>query len=233
MATIKDDPDHADYLRRWTALYEHSNYDAGLAGYFLRKSHEWSERALGEERYFPRVLEVGAGSGVHLRYLRHRFDEYLMTDANPAFLEQAAGAERQAGSPRKITIAREDATALTFEDNSFDRLIATHVLEHLPQPERVLREWARVVRPGGLITLVLPCDPGFAWRLGRRLGPRRRFTSAGIDYDYWMAREHINSINNLITFVRFFFDDLDEQWLPLRIPSMDLNLFYVAHLRVK
>jgi ubiquinone/menaquinone biosynthesis C-methylase UbiE len=232
MADIRSDPDHDEYLRRWTSLYQRSNYDKGLAAYFLRKSHEWAERPFGADDHFARVLEVGAGSGEHLEHVRHRFDEYVMTDANPAFLEQAA-AKRRSSARGRIVVAREDATRLSIADGAFDRLIATHVLEHLPQPQAVLREWARVVRPGGTVTLVLPCDPGFLWRFGRRLGPRATFTRAGIDYDYWMAREHINAINNLVTFVRFYFDDIDERWLPLRIPSMDLNLFYIAHVRVK
>ena len=47
-----------------------------------------------------------------------------------------------------------------------------------------------------------------------------------------MAREHVNPINNLVTFVRHYFDDVGEQWLPARLPSIDLNLFYICHARV-
>jgi hypothetical protein len=47
-----------------------------------------------------------------------------------------------------------------------------------------------------------------------------------------MAREHVNPINNLVAFVRHYFPDVRDQWLPLRVPSMDLNLFYIAHIRV-
>jgi phosphatidylethanolamine/phosphatidyl-N-methylethanolamine N-methyltransferase len=89
----------------------------------------------------------------------------------------------------------------------------------------------RVLKAGGVLSIVLPCDPGFAWRLGRNLGPRKSFTDVGIDYDYWMAREHINPVNNLVSFLRFYFgEEISEKWLPLRIPSMDVNLFYIAHI---
>jgi hypothetical protein len=47
-----------------------------------------------------------------------------------------------------------------------------------------------------------------------------------------MAREHVNAINNLVSLVRYYFRNVSEEWLPFRIPSMDLNLFYVAHIRV-
>lgn len=225
---MKADPSHQEYIQRWSELYEDLNYNAGLAGYFLKKSHAWCEQRFGEEDYFPRVVEVGAGSGVHLDYVRHRFDEYVMTDLNPPMLDRI----QSSGRSGRVVTSREDACSLSFPDASFDRLIAAHVLEHLVNPHEVLREWARVVKPGGVMTLVLPCDPGLGWRLGRALGSRGKFIRAGIQYDYWMAREHVNPINNLVPFLRYYFEDISEQWLPMRVPSMDLNLFYIAHLKV-
>lgn len=226
--TMKPDPSHEEYVRRWAELYESLNYNQGMAGYFLGKSHEWCERAFSSDDHFPRVVEVGAGTGVHIGYVRHGFDEYVMTDLNPPMLDKI----RSEGHSGRVVTACEDATALSFPDASFDRLIATHVLEHLPAPHEVLREWTRVLKPGGVMSLVLPCDPGLAWRLGRAVGSRGKFVRAGIAYDYWMAREHINSINNLVSLLRYYFDDVGEQWLPCRVPSMDLNLFFIAHVRV-
>jgi len=178
---MRADPDHGDYLRRWADTYEHSNYDSGLSGYFLRKSHLWSENAFGSDVHFPKVLEVGAGTGVHLSYVRHTFAEYWMTDLHTPFLEKAAAAAgRTQGSVR---VAREDASSLSFDDSTFDRVIAAHVLEHLRDAHRVLREWVRVLKPGGVLSLVLPCDPGVAWRVGRAVGSRGKFVKAGIEYD--------------------------------------------------
>lgn len=228
---IHGHPDHEEYLRRWAETYEHSNYDSGLSGYFLRKSHFWCESAFDGHVHFGKVLEVGAGTGVHLDYVLHSFDEYWLTDLNTVFLDQAVAA-RSGNTRRAVRTVRQDAAALTFADNAFDRLIAAHVLEHLPEPHRVIHEWARVVKPGGVLSLVLPCDPGVAWRIGRTVGSRGKFVRAGIEYDYWMAREHVNAINNLVALVRYYFDEVREEWLPFRVPSMDLNLFYVAHVRV-
>lgn len=228
---MRDDPNYEDYVAQWASLYEGKNYDEGMAGYFLTKSHAWCERAFDSSARFPRVLEVGAGTGVHIDHIRHGFDEYVMTDINTPFLDSAKLKAREGG---KVLAMSQDATALTFDDASFDRVIATHVLEHLPKPHQVLREWMRVLRPGGVVSLVLPCDPGMAWRLGRAVGARQKFMKAGMQYDYWMAREHINAINNLVAFVRYFFPEgVEESWWPLRIPSMDINLFYIAHITKK
>lgn len=226
---MRAEPDLADYHRQFEANYEALNYARNLSSRVLAHSHTLLEKAFGPNDFFPRVLEVGAGSGMHCRSVRHRFDTYLMTDANPRMLAQARA--KVGGDPRFLFQA-EDASRLSFDSRSFDRLIATHVLEHLPGPHEVLREWARVVRPGGTLSIVLPCDPGLAWRLGRHFGVRQRARAAGMEYAYWMAREHVNSIWNLVTFIDYYFRDVSALWWPLRVPSADLNLIYAAHIRV-
>lgn len=228
---MKDDPSYQVYMAKWAQSYQHSNYEGGLAAWFLRKSHEWCEESFTQNDMFEKVLEVGAGTGEHIKHIRHRFNEYWITDANLPMLDQTTE-DAVSSKKRRVFVQQEDATKLSFADGNFDRLIATHVLEHIPEPHKVLREWARVIKPGGILSLVLPCDPGFAWRFGRMLGPRKTFQKAGIDYDYWMAREHINSINNIVTFVRYYFPNIQEQWLPFRVPSMDINLFYIVHARM-
>lgn len=228
---INKDPSYDDYLQQWSGMYKSANYDAGLTGYFLGKSHEWCESLFCESEHFSKVLEVGAGTGEHIKHVRHGFDEYWMTDLNPPMLDHISGftpKDRQG----QILTAKEDATKLSFSDSKFDRVIATHVLEHLYRPHEVLQEWIRVLKPGGTLSLVLPCDPGVAWRLGRYTASRKKFIAAGINYDYWMAREHVNPINNLVSFVRHYFPSLKESWLPMRVPLIDVNLFYIVHARV-
>lgn len=219
------------WSERHAGLYESENYGPGLAGYVMGKSHRLVETPYGGEVHFSRVLEVGAGSGVHLSHVRHSFDEYILTDAHDAMLSQLA---RQAGADRscgKVTVEKQDATALTYPAASFDRLIAAHILEHIVYPEKVIREWARVLKPGGVLSIVLPCDPGIAWRLGRTLGPRRRAIKRGLSYDYVMATEHVNSITNLTAIIAHLFPERREYWWPLVLPSTDFNLIYAANIK--
>ena len=219
---------YEEYMKKWTELYEHANYDRGLTGFFLKKSHHWAEKAFNKKMKFDKVLEVGSGSGVHLEYVKHGFNEYYVTDLSEAFIKQA----KQKCSDSRVFHKIEDASKLSFKSNSFDRLIAAHILEHMPDPHDVILEWTRVLKPGGILTIVLPCDPGVWWRLGRYVFARKPFIKAGIDYDYWMAREHINPINNLVSFIKAYFNDIEEYWKPLNIPFIDLNLFYIVHIRV-
>lgn len=227
---MRSDPDLSEYYRSFADNYAELNYDKSLAGRMLRGSHKIIERKFSGGQHFSRVAEVGAGTGQHLQFVRHQFDEYLMTDFSIDMLRQVDFSD-SSGHAHKVKVSREDATSLSFPDQSIDRLIATHVLEHLPEPHLVLREWNRVVRPGGWISVVLPCDPGVLWRLGRTMGPRRRATRMGIAYDYVMAREHINSITNLVALVRHYFEDVEEIWSPMGLPVSDLNLFYACHIR--
>jgi SAM-dependent methyltransferase len=58
-----------------------------------------------------------------------------------------------------------EATALEVEPGTYDCLIASHCLEHIANPIRALLEWKRVLRPNGLMLLILPNrDYTFDWR---------------------------------------------------------------------
>jgi SAM-dependent methyltransferase len=62
------------------------------------------------------------------------------------------------------------ATSLPFHDHSLDYVIASHVLEHVANPIAALAEWYRVVRPGGIIYVVVP-DRRRTWDRHRPLSP--------------------------------------------------------------
>jgi phosphatidylethanolamine/phosphatidyl-N-methylethanolamine N-methyltransferase len=219
------------YELSYIQSYDQNNTEKTLAGSFLQKSHFLLEQTLPKNEPVNTILEVGAGSGHHFPFIKMDFAKYIMTDSS---LDMLAIAERKYAkeiSSGVMLLEKQDATKLSYSDNSVDRLIATHVLEHLPNPVGVLKEWNRVVKSGGLISVVLPCDPGLLWRLGRYLGPRRNAKRLGIEYDYLQAAEHINSIFNLVVFIRHHFEIVTENWYPARLPIPDLNLFYICHIK--
>lgn len=215
-------------LEHWLKNYDGSNYDRGLAAQVLKRTHKLIEREFGPDHEFRSVLEVGAGTLAHLPFVRHKFDRYVATEFDDRVL--AVGSNRVL--PPKVELMQADGAALPFGDNSFDRLIATHVLEHMPDPHLVLAEWSRVLRPGGVMSIILPCDPGLAWRVGRYFGPRQRAKEAGLDYDYYMAREHINSVFNLKQILKYHLPVRRETWWPMRLPFPDINLIYAVNAYV-
>lgn len=217
-----------DYRARFADVYDESNYASPLQSAVMRASHRLVEKHFQAQDHFSKVLEIGAGTGEHLGFVRHSFDQYVLTDLDKKTLEVAQH-KLNGKFDNKLLYETQSAEGLSYPDNSFDRLIATHVLEHIYQPHLALKEWRRVVKNGGVISILIPTDPGVAWRLGRHLGPRNNAIAQGIEYDYVMAREHVNSCNNLIALLRHYFPDRTEAWWPLPVPSIDLNLFFVFH----
>ncbi len=49
-----------------------------------------------------------------------------------------------------------DATRLPFPDATFDYVFNSHLLEHLPDPRAAIREWLRLLKPGGHLAMVIP-----------------------------------------------------------------------------
>jgi SAM-dependent methyltransferase len=54
---------------------------------------------------------------------------------------------------------RLDITDMDLPDDSFDLVLCSHVLEHVPDDRAALRELARIVAPGGLVLIVIPYHP--------------------------------------------------------------------------
>lgn len=222
-------PEDPAWLRQrelFAAGYDEANYSSPLQRFIMGASHRLTERVIPATAHYGRVLEIGAGTGEHFPHVRHGFDEYVLSDIDPAALEVAKRklSSQPSGTVRFDTVPTD---GLPYPDDSFDRLIATHVLEHIYQPHLVLKEWSRVVKKGGVLSILIPTDPGLAWRLGRHLGPRRNALRRGIAYDYVMAREHVNPCNNLVALMRHYFPRRQERWWPTPIPSIDLNLFFL------
>ena len=82
----------------------------------------------------------------------------------------------------------------------------------------------RKLKKGGVLSIALPTDPGFAWRLGRLMirlfSIKKTYNISGEEYEYINATEHINSVFNLRSIIRFHFkDSIFEEFLPLKIKS--------------
>ncbi|MEO8883873.1 MAG: class I SAM-dependent methyltransferase [Devosia sp.] len=219
--------DYVQMRTEWLKNYDRLTY-TGLSGYVLRSTHALIERDFSPNDSFQHVIEVGAGTLAHLPFVRHRFDKYVVSDSDP---DVVAALEKRP-LPPGVEVVGLPTGAIPFPDNSFDRLIATHVLEHIPNPVSALEEWVRVLKPGGVLSIVLPCDPGLAWRVGRRLGPRSRWTTNNLPYDYFMAREHVNNIFGLISILSYHLPVGKAQWWPLGLPLPDFNLIFAANYRV-
>lgn len=225
---MNEDAAWLKYKNEFAEVYEESNYSSPLRAWVMRAGHKLLEKNFNENKCFDRVVEIGAGTGEHALFVRHKFGEYTLTDLDPDTLD-IARKKLSCCSNRRYAFEKQSGSELNFDNGTFDRLVASHVLEHIYQPHLAIKEWKRIVKNGGLISILIPTDPGFAWRLGRHFGPRKNAIKLGIPYDYIMAREHVNACSNLIALLRYYFNESKEGWWPIPLPSIDLNLFYVFH----
>jgi SAM-dependent methyltransferase len=110
-----------------------------------------SRMAMWEER--PNTLEIGAGLGGHLDYEDLEHQEYYALELRPAMAEKLG--ER---FPQCHAVVGDCQSRLLFDDGFFHRVLAIHVLEHLPNLPAALREVHRVLRADGQFVVVIPCD---------------------------------------------------------------------------
>ena len=204
-----------------TSLYDVHVY-TGINGIAIRYCHKKLECFKGKEKY-NNVLEIGAGTTPHIDYIKHKFDNYYIAETSEASIKHYE-------NDKKISAVLYDGVKLPFENNFFDRIIIFHALEHINDPENFLFEMMSKLKEGGVLSISLPTDPGFLWRLGRLFIKyfivKKTYNVSGEEYEYINATEHINSIFTLISLTRYNFKNkIDESFLPFKIKLVDLNLF--------
>jgi ubiquinone/menaquinone biosynthesis C-methylase UbiE len=98
-----------------------------------------------------RVLEVGVGTGLTLRY----YDKSVqLTALDPDHGMLARARQRAAKLGLDVTFVEASAQELVFPDTSFDFAVGNLVLCTIPDPRKALKELRRVVKPGGQLRLL-------------------------------------------------------------------------------
>ena len=223
---MSDDPDAI--LRDWYANHYSQVTATADGSAFHSYIHRAMEHRFGPDDHFNSVLEVGGNRGEHLEFVRHRFDSYLLTDLyEPNLLPQLQ-------SDPRITTLRSDVAELPLDDASFDRVISTCLLHHVDSPLLACAQMRRVARPGADITILLPCDPGLTYRVGKALTSGRAAHKAGIGDRYRLigALDHRNHFQSIMEQVKHAYrrDTISLGWRPWRVPGMAVNAFVVIHV---
>jgi ubiquinone/menaquinone biosynthesis C-methylase UbiE len=133
---------------------------AERAGALARRLDDLLDRR-GDER----ALDVGAGTGALAFALATRVATVVALDADAAMVERA-----RAEAPANVEAVVGDGERLPFADGAFDLAGTLRTLHHTPEPDRLLAELRRVVRPGGAFLVadqLAPEDAGEARALNR------------------------------------------------------------------
>jgi len=106
-----------------------------------------------------RVLDAAGGTGALGRFLTRHARACVILDVVPEMLEAGARAAADEGR-RDVLFVRGDAADMPFLADQFDVVVTRFALHHMEDPAAVLREMARVCRPGGWMTVLDLVDGG-------------------------------------------------------------------------
>jgi len=216
---------------------KYSSYQGeGTIGHMMNMCH----KKLEDNSYLKKlnnncnVLEIGAGTEPHLKYIKHSFKQY-------SFLETSKFAinflRKKFKNNKKLKFKVYDGKKIHYKSNYFDRIVISHVLEHILEPEVFLREMMMKLKKNGILSIALPIDPGLLWRLGRFFlklySVKKEFNISKIEYDYMIASEHVNSIFNLISIIKYNYKNniVSEKYSPFNVKILDINLFYIVTIK--
>lgn len=127
-------------------------------------------------RDVDRLLDVAGGTGRASRALARDGLDPVVVDFSRGMLARA----RADGHPA----VRADAGSLPFRDGGVDAVVVVDALHHLPDPERAVREAARVVAPGGVVVV-----QEFGPRTLRGRGLVLAERAVGFDSQFWTPAE--------------------------------------------
>lgn len=144
-------------------LYDHEYFDQYTDWWKNIKGNVNPNRRLDlieklSKRRISRFLEVGCGEGLCLRQAVKRDWEVFGQDVS---LDLAAIAKQNPG----VNVYVGTLESAKYPENQFDAVYLDAVIEHVPQPTKLIKEIYRILRPGGLVYIVCPNEDSLVKRI--------------------------------------------------------------------
>jgi ubiquinone/menaquinone biosynthesis C-methylase UbiE len=207
---------------------------SGISGWSHNLYHSKLEK--GKNNKLLKLIELGAGNGEHFEYVKNDYLLYYLTDNSDYQIKEL---KKKFKGTKKVKIKKIDIQNIDFKENSFDRVIITCLLHHIPDLPKALDEVRRISKSGGLVTIYLPCDPGILYRFTRFIAMinKRKIQLTGqkiIKRKYLASMEHPNHVLGIANLIAYYFknDEIKVKRFPTPFPLWNLNLYYVYNIRI-
>jgi ubiquinone/menaquinone biosynthesis C-methylase UbiE len=214
-----------DFVKYWHEVF------AARYGIVSKFNHEYAVK--NAPQHFVKTIEIGAGDGEHLEYEKlsdTQKHNYYAIDIRHNMVESL-----QKRFPHIHSTVADCQTRMPFDDDYFDRVLAIHVLEHLPNLPAAIREMHRLCnKQSGVFSVVIPCEGSLAHRLARKISAQRLFESRYKQpYAWFIEREHINRPFEIFEELKSYFEIHSSTYFPIPLPIESLNLCIGLTLRPK
>lgn len=191
-------------------------------GIFAKFNHSYVVK--NAPKNFLKTLEIGCGDGEHLSFEKLtplQRKNYIGVDIRKNMI-----AAFKKNCPDVKALLADCQKKLPFDDSSFDRVLAIHVLEHLPNLPIAIEELHRVCKKNNsVLSVVLPCEGGFIYSLGRKFTSERIFKKRyKMSYKWHIQSEHINTIEEVFEELRKYFVIQFSEYYPFKVKILSINL---------
>jgi hypothetical protein len=183
----------------------------------VARLESWMHRRVAEGVTNGSLLEIGAGNLNHLPYI----PTSCLYDVVEPFTELWED------SPHLSRVRRIYSDLQEIPENvDYDCVFSVAVLEHLSDLPFVMARSGLLLRAGGTFRAGFPSEGGLLWALGWRLTTGIEYRlRRGLDYGNIMRHEHLNTANEILMLLNYFYEHIEVVRFPL--PFDDLS-FYVA-----
>lgn len=193
---------------------------------FIEKFNHGFPVSLGGIKKGFKTLEIGAGLGAHAEFEDLDIQDYHFFEYREEFCK-----ELRKRFPNHQVVRGDIQEPQPWQEGEFDRIIAIHVLEHVPNLPLAVREIDRLLKKEGFLDIVLPCEGGFAHTMGRKLTAERLFKKHfKMDFKPICKNEHVSTFPEIMEVLKERFVISRQSYFPSIIPIHSLN--FIAGFRL-
>lgn len=220
-------------------LYENKNYEkanyTGITKILYTINHKLMELGVNEKNN-EHILDVGGGGEPHIKYMnKKKIKSYTILDSK----KFKNSINKLANKNKKIKFYFFDYKKSKIYNNKkkYTRIVSSHSFEHFDKFESSFIKLIPLIKKEGLISVALPCDPGFLWRCLQFISYFKQKKIYGWksfkEKDLIDSRDHINPVQNILKVIRYYFKKIKTIYFPFILPIIGINIFLIVQIKIK